>query len=124
MTRRRYLNIDISIDFGRKNTFVNAMYAMQHLCYECKTDRELILTKYVVSIAGLIDINKITKTEYVVSIAGLIDINKMADNKTHWGDLKANLTGTSCSRMRTGHLTGNIDNEGRKQLLYLSWLLG
>jgi len=56
--------------------FVNAMHAMQHLCYECKTDWELILTKYVVSIAGLVDINRIEKTEYVVSIAGLVDINQ------------------------------------------------
>jgi len=38
LTRRRYLNIDISTDFGRKNTFVNAMYAMQHFDYECKTN--------------------------------------------------------------------------------------
>ena len=51
---------------------------MQHLYYECKTDWELILTKYVVSIAGLVDINKITKTEYVASIAGLVDINRVA----------------------------------------------
>ena len=54
------------------------MYAMQHFDYECKTDRELNLTEYVVSIAGLVDIIKITKTEYVVSIAGLIDINRIA----------------------------------------------
>ena len=74
---------------------------MQHFDYECKTDWELNLTEYIVSIAGLVDINKIaktayvvsiaglvdinrvTKTEYVVSIAGLVDINKVADNKTH-----------------------------------------
>ena len=57
----------------------------------------MVLTKYVVSIAGLVDIDKIAKTEYVVSIAGLVDINKITDNKTHWGDSIANLTGTSCS---------------------------
>ena len=100
---------------------------------------ELLLIEYAVSIAGLVDIIKIAKgeyvasiaglidinrKEYVASIAGLIDINKIADNKTHWGDSRANLTGTSCSLMRTGRLTGNIDNKGRKLLLYLSWLLG
>jgi len=46
-------------DFGRKNMFVNVTYAMQHSCYECKTNWELSLTKYVVSIAGLVDINRI-----------------------------------------------------------------
>ena len=40
-------------------------------------------TEYVVSIAGLVDINKITEMEYVVSIEGLVDINKITDNKTH-----------------------------------------
>ena len=59
LTWRRYLNIDINTDFGRKNTFVNVVHAMQHLDYECKTDWELNLTKYVVSIAGLVDINRI-----------------------------------------------------------------
>ena len=80
------------------------MHAMQHLYYECKTDWESNLTKpkkyavsiaglvdinkitkieYVASIAGLIDINKIAKAEYVASIAGLIDINKITDNRTH-----------------------------------------
>ena len=47
-------------------------------------------TEYVASIAGLVDINRVAKTEYVVSIAGLVDINRMADNKTHWGDSIAN----------------------------------
>jgi len=56
---------------------------MQHFDYGCKTDWELDLTKYVVSIAGLVDINRIAKTEYVVSIAGLVDINKIVNNKTH-----------------------------------------
>ena len=62
------------------------MHAMQHFDYECRTDWELNLTKYVVSIAGLVDINKIADNKYVVSIAGFVDINKIADNKTHWGD--------------------------------------
>jgi len=63
LTGRRYLNIDICTDFGRKNTFVNVMYAMQHLDYECKTNWELNLKKYVVSIAGLVDIDKIASSK-------------------------------------------------------------
>ncbi|KEH19148.1 hypothetical protein MTR_8g041845 [Medicago truncatula] len=34
------------------------MHAMHHLDYECKTSWGLELTKYVVSIAGLVDIDK------------------------------------------------------------------
>jgi len=50
---------------------------MQHLDYVCRTNRELNLTKYIISIAGLVDIYRIAKTEYVVSIAGLVDINRI-----------------------------------------------
>jgi len=42
------------------------------LDYECKTNWKLSLTKYV------------------VSIAGLVDINKIVNNKAHWGDQTAN----------------------------------
>ncbi len=62
------------------------MYAMQHLDYECKTNWELSLTKYVVSIAGLVDIDKMAKTGYVVSTVGLVDIHKIANNKVYWGN--------------------------------------
>jgi len=46
----------------------------------------LSVAKYVVSIAGLVDINEIAKTGYVVSIAGLVDIDKIANNEVYWGN--------------------------------------
>ena len=80
--------------------------------------------KYVVSIAGLVDINKIANRKYVVSIAGLVDINKIVENKAHWGDLIANWRVQAVLGSELATWLGILTSKKRKLLLYLSWSLG